>query len=276
VLPAGAHLPGRMRRQRRRRGRRGRCWSGRGRCRLGGAHQLLEADERVGAQHQRPPACDARRLGEALVGPAAVILGRLNPLVHPGAQAKGVADGRLDLPRQIGHEGPGRLRGEGRRVRGDLVLAYCLAGAVDRLTEKALLALPSGEHAREGAPARLADPLTREHPDPLVGAQGPPVVQAQAVQCAGESSAPVNALLSPSSLSASTTLPRKPRATSSSTSSTASWGWVVYTSPGLRRDAGLTRRNRSGNVVVPSRPSALPETMPLASGCRCPMYCVAT
>ena len=84
----------------------------------------LQADQRVGAHDQFPPALDAGVVGDAVVGPAQVILRVLEAILDPGAQAEGVAHALPDLSRQVGHEVPGRLGGQGLRVGGDLVVAH--------------------------------------------------------------------------------------------------------------------------------------------------------
>src|SRR5258708_3840049 len=65
-----------------------------------------------------------------------------------------------------------------------------------------------------------------QHPDPVIGAEGDHVLEAQAVQGRDEGAA-MKGPRSPSRLSANTTLKRKPTARNSSTISMANCGLVL-------------------------------------------------
>jgi hypothetical protein len=141
----------------------------------------LEADQRLGAHDQLPPALDAGEVGDAIVRPAEVIFGMFEPVLTPRAQPERIAHCLLDRAEQIGHEVPGRLRRQRRGIGGELFPAHRVAGAIDRLAEEPLLAAAVGEDTVEGAPPRLADALAWQHPDAVIRAQGHHVLQVQPV-----------------------------------------------------------------------------------------------
>jgi len=88
MLPAAALIPGGMGFERSGGVSRGSLGSARGRGRRGGEVAergdigTLQADERIGAHHQFPPARDGVVLGHPLVGPAQVILRMLKPVCN--------------------------------------------------------------------------------------------------------------------------------------------------------------------------------------------------
>ena len=103
--------------------------------------RALQADERVGAHDQLPPALDGGIgiVGDAVIGPAQVIFGVVEARLDPRAHAERVARRLRDRARQVGHEVPAGLGRHRQGIGGDLVLPDGLPGGVDGLADEALL-----------------------------------------------------------------------------------------------------------------------------------------
>src|SRR5260221_5714601 len=152
----------------------------------------LQADERVGAQHQLPPARDGGVVGDAVIRPAQVIFGLFAAIRGSGVRTPNVLLMCPTVCSIVAVRLVMRTQGaSGGRVTGSVVSweerrGVRVPGGEDGRANEPLRGAAVGEDPGEGTPAGLAHAWARQQPHAVRGAQGDHVRQPQPVQRAGE------------------------------------------------------------------------------------------